>query len=75
MDLQVVAKLSQNELYFDKLMHNILFLFATDKKLLESRGSLIIRQLSLYIKAEQIYVALAKILESEKVHYSFKMKC
>jgi vacuole morphology and inheritance protein 14 len=66
MDLQVVAKLSQNEQYFDKLMHNILLLFATDKKLLESRGSLILRQLSLYIKPEQIYVALAKILESEK---------
>jgi vacuole morphology and inheritance protein 14 len=64
MDLQVLSKLSADESYFDKLMHKVLQVFSSDRKLLETRGNLIIRQLSLHIKAEKIYRALAKILET-----------
>jgi len=45
-------------------MKDLINLFSTDRKLLENRGNLIIRQLCLYIKPEQIYRALAKILDT-----------
>jgi hypothetical protein len=67
MNLQVLSKLSSDESYFNKLMHKVLYVFNNDRKLLESRGNLIIRQLSLYIKAEKIYRTLAKILENAEV--------
>jgi vacuole morphology and inheritance protein 14 len=67
MDLQVLSKLSSDESYFNKLMNKVLHVFNNDRKLLETRGNLIIRQLSLYIKAEKIYRTLAKILENAEV--------
>jgi vacuole morphology and inheritance protein 14 len=66
LDLQVLAKLASNDIYFGRLMSSMIQLFRTDRKLLEHRGNLIIRQLSLSIKPEQIYRALSKILEPEE---------
>lgn len=66
LDLQVLAKLALDDIYFGRLMSSMIQLFRTDRKLLEHRGNLIIRQLSLSIKPEQIYRALSKILESEE---------
>jgi len=67
LDLQVLAKLSANEVYFDKLMQSLVTMFRSDRKLLDLRGNLIVRQLSLSIKPEKIYRALALILEPEVV--------
>eukprot|EP00005_Dracoamoeba_jomungandri_P010628 CAMPEP_0174267894 /NCGR_PEP_ID=MMETSP0439-20130205/35262_1 /TAXON_ID=0 /ORGANISM="Stereomyxa ramosa, Strain Chinc5" /LENGTH=723 /DNA_ID=CAMNT_0015355669 /DNA_START=67 /DNA_END=2238 /DNA_ORIENTATION=+ len=64
-DLEVLAKLASNETYFEKLMNNLISLFHTDSQLLESRGCLIIRQLSLHINPEKIYRLLACILEDQ----------
>jgi vacuole morphology and inheritance protein 14 len=66
LDLQVLAKLSANDVYFDKLMNSLINSFRKDRKLLEHRGNLIVRQLSLSIKAEKIYRALSVILETEE---------
>jgi vacuole morphology and inheritance protein 14 len=63
LDLEVMAKISANEDYFARLMHSLVSLCATDRALLEARGPLIIRQLSLFIDAEKIYRQLAIILE------------
>ena len=54
-------------------MSNLLELFSTDRKLLETRGSLIIRQLCLNLNTERIYRTFAEILEKEEVraHPSF----
>ena len=46
---------------------NLLELFSTDRRLLETRGSLIIRQLCLNLNTEKIYRAFAEILEKEDV--------
>ena len=48
-------------------MHTLLELFSTDRKLLETRGSLIIRQLCLNLNTERIYRTFAEILEKEEV--------
>ena len=52
-------------------MVNLLELFSTDRRLLETRGSLIIRQLCLNLNTEKIYRALAEILEKEEVSLPF----
>jgi vacuole morphology and inheritance protein 14 len=48
-------------------MNNLLELFSTDRRLLETRGSLIIRQLCLNLNTEKIYRTFAEILEKEDV--------
>lgn len=48
-------------------MMNLLELFSTDRRLLETRGSLIIRQLCLNLNTERIYRKFAEILEKEEV--------
>jgi vacuole morphology and inheritance protein 14 len=51
-------------------MMNLLQLFSTDRRLLETRGSLIIRQLCLNLNTERIYRTFAEILEKEDVRVS-----
>ncbi|KIY49481.1 ARM repeat-containing protein, partial [Fistulina hepatica ATCC 64428] len=67
-DLQLLAQISSSseESYFRAFMMNLLELFSTDRKLLESRGSLIIRQLCLNLSTERIYRTFAEILEKEE---------
>jgi len=48
-------------------MINLLDLFSTDKKLLETRGSFIIRQLCLNLNTDRVYKAFAEILDKEEV--------
>ena len=48
-------------------MMNLLDIFSTDRRLLETRGSLIIRQLCLNLNTERIYRKFAEILEKEEV--------
>lgn len=50
-------------------MMNLLELFSTDRRLLDIRGSLIIRQLCLSLNTERIYRTFAEILEREEVCY------
>ena len=70
-DLQLLAQISSSseESYFKLFMHNLLELFSTDRKLLETRGSLIIRQLCLNLNTERIYRTFAEILEKEEVGF------
>ncbi|KAI0291604.1 vacuolar protein 14 C-terminal Fig4p binding-domain-containing protein [Multifurca ochricompacta] len=50
----------------EAFMINLLDLFSTDRRLLDTRGSLIIRQLCLNLSTERIYKAFAEILEKEE---------
>jgi len=67
-DLALLSQISKSsqETYFSSFMVDLLKLFATDKKLLEQRGNLIIRQLSLDLSAERIYRTLADCLEKDE---------
>ncbi|ORX47951.1 ARM repeat-containing protein [Hesseltinella vesiculosa] len=67
-DLQLLAQISMysDDEYFRQFMTNLLLLFSTDRRLLETRGSLIIRQLCLSLDPERIYCTMAEILESDE---------
>ncbi|KAJ5043375.1 hypothetical protein EN45_102920 [Penicillium chrysogenum] len=67
-DLQLLSQISRNseDSYFTSFMVNLLQLFSTDRHLLEVRGNLIIRQLSLNLSPERIYRTLADCLEKEE---------
>ena len=68
-DLQLLAQISASseEAYFTSFMVNVLELFSTDRRLLETRGSLIIRQLCPHLNAERIFRTIAEILEKDDV--------
>lgn len=67
-DLQLLSQISlhSSPADFTNFIFSILSLFSTDRHLLESRGSLVIRQLCVGLGSERIYCALAKILEGEE---------
>lgn len=67
-DLQLLSQISKNseDGYFTSFMVNLLQLFATDRRLLETRGNLIIRQLCVSLSAERIYRTLADCLEKDE---------
>ncbi|KAM0240920.1 hypothetical protein ACHAP5_007719 [Fusarium lateritium] len=67
-DLQLLSQISRNseDDYFANFMVNLLQLFSTDRKLLETRGNLIIRQLCLSLSPERIYRTLADCIEKEE---------
>ena len=68
-DLQLLSQISKNseDGYFTSFMVNLLQLFCTDRRLLETRGNLIIRQLCVNLSAERIYRQLADCLEKDEV--------
>lgn len=68
-DLQLLSQISRNsdDRYFKSFMVNLLQLFSTDRKLLEIRGNLIIRQLCMNLNPERIYQTLADCLEKDEV--------
>ena len=68
-DLQLLSQISRNseDDYFTSFMVNLLQLFCTDKRLLETRGNLVIRQLCMNLSAERIYRTLADCLEKDEV--------
>ncbi len=67
-DLQLLSQISRNseDDYFAYFMVNLLQLFSTDRKLLEIRGNLIIRQLCISLSPERIYRTLADCIEKEE---------
>ncbi|KAJ9085706.1 hypothetical protein DSO57_1011408 [Entomophthora muscae] len=71
-DLQLLAQISTHAddskpgPHFASFMVDLLSLFSTDRRLLEHRGALIIRQLCASLHSETIYRSLASILESDK---------
>ncbi|KAI9788216.1 MAG: hypothetical protein M1816_007068 [Peltula sp. TS41687] len=67
-DLQLLSRISKNsdDDYFSSFMVNLLQLFRTDRRLLETRGNLIIRQLCVSLSAERIYRTLADCIEKDE---------
>jgi vacuole morphology and inheritance protein 14 len=67
-DLQLLSQISRNseDGYFTSFMVNLLQLFCTDRRLLETRGNLVIRQLCVSLSAERIYRTLADCLEKDE---------
>lgn len=58
-------------IYFTKFMHNLLRIFNSKRQLLDDRGPFIIRHLCVLLNAQNIYCALAEILQKEKEDLQF----
>ncbi|KAH6643895.1 vacuolar protein 14 C-terminal Fig4p binding-domain-containing protein [Boeremia exigua] len=72
-DLLLLSQISMHsdDTYFTSFMVNLLKLFCTDRRLLETRGNLIIRQLCLTLSAEKIYRTMADcIAKDEDVEFA-----
>ncbi|QDS71893.1 hypothetical protein FKW77_010214 [Venturia effusa] len=67
-DLILLCQMFRNtdDAKFSSFMVNLIRLFGTDRRLLETRGNLIIRQLCLSLSAERIYRTLADCLEKDE---------
>lgn len=67
-DLQLLSQISHNseDDYFAGFMNSLLELFSTDRRLLETRGNLIIRHLCVNLNPERIFRTLADILEKDE---------
>jgi vacuole morphology and inheritance protein 14 len=63
--LQVLARICLTESEFQRVLTSIIDLFTADGRLLETRGSLIIRKLCVLLNAKSIYMALAAVLQSK----------
>ncbi|KAF2213779.1 hypothetical protein CERZMDRAFT_67201 [Cercospora zeae-maydis SCOH1-5] len=72
-DLLLLSEISKSsdQSYFTSFMVNLLKLFETDRRLLESRGNLIIRQLCLSLSAERIFRTMADCLEKDEDDVEF----
>eukprot|EP01133_Synstelium_polycarpum_P021128 gene21128-25382_t len=65
LDLEVIAKISDNTLLFDRLIQSLVQVFSSDSVLLRTRGNFIIRQLCLFLNPELIFRRFALILKDE----------
>ncbi|KAE8877368.1 hypothetical protein PF005_g15014 [Phytophthora fragariae] len=68
LDLEVLARISLNKVEFEKVLNSILLLFAQDRRLLEMRGSMIVRKLCVLLDSKSIYLIFAKVLGTEAVY-------
>jgi len=67
LDLDVLAKISSHHGdHFKQFILSLLKLFSADRSLLETKGSFIIRQLCVLLKAEEIYKSLSELLVLEE---------
>jgi vacuole morphology and inheritance protein 14 len=69
-NLQVLARISLDEVQFNRVLNSIVQLFYEDRTLLETRGALVIRKLCSLLDSASIYLAMAKIL-GNKVDLEF----
>ncbi|GAA6008586.1 hypothetical protein JCM11491_003357 [Sporobolomyces phaffii] len=77
-NIQLVAQISTCSVleemgidYFPSFMKGVLDLFSTDRKLLENKGSFIIRQLCANLNPERIYRTCAELLEKDESDLEF----
>ncbi|CDK24894.1 unnamed protein product [Kuraishia capsulata CBS 1993] len=66
-DLKLLTKISNDsdDRYFNSFMTDLLSLFKSDRKLLETRGDFILSTICATLNAERIYRSLALVLESQ----------
>ena len=69
MNLEVLSRISLlNDDEFEHVLNAIVQLFSEDRRLLETRGSLIVRKLCVLLSAKPIYISLAAVLEATDDH-------
>ena len=66
MNLQVLARISLDEIQFHRVLNSLVQLFLEYRPLLETRGALVIRKLCSLLDSSRIYMTLANILNDKK---------
>ncbi len=66
MNLQVLARISSDEVQFRRVLNSLVQLFEEDRSLLESRGALVVRKLCSFLDSRRTYLALAEILSDKQ---------
>lgn len=68
LDLRVLALICKpgGNRHFKPFMNSLYRLFSADRSLLQTKGSYIIRQLSVYLSPEDIYRSMAELIQNEK---------
>lgn len=70
LDLEVLARVSMNDKnHFAHVLNEVVQLFYDDRKLLESRGSLIIRKLCVLLEGKKIYIVFAEVITKNSNRY------
>lgn len=64
-NLQVLARISLDEVQFNRVLNALIQLFYEDRSLLETRGALVIRKLCSLLDSSSIYLAMARILNGK----------
>ena len=62
LDLEVIARISLNQNEFSRVLNEVVLLFCNDQRLLETRGSLIVRKLCVLLEAKSIYMVFADVI-------------
>ena len=70
-NLQVLARISLDEVQFLRVLNALVQLFLEDRPLLETRGALVIRKLCALLDCRSIYLALAAILNDDMPNLEF----
>lgn len=66
-DLRLLAQMSSaSDDAYNSYLANLVNLFSTDRRLLEARGSIIVRQLCTTLHTERVFRTLAEILEKDE---------
>lgn len=66
MNLQVLARISLDEVQFHRVLNSLVQLFLEYRPLLETRGALVIRKLCSLLDSSRIYMTLANILNEKR---------
>jgi vacuole morphology and inheritance protein 14 len=65
-NLQVLARISFDNVQFLRILNALIQLFLEDRNLLETRGALVIRKLCTLLDSRNIYMSLATILSDKR---------
>ena len=65
LDLEVIARISLNPKEFTRVLNEIMQLFYNDRRLLEKRGSVVVRKLCVLLEAQKIYMVFAQVIQEK----------
>jgi len=70
--LQVLSRISLHEKEFKRVINAVLHLFSDDRRLLERRGSLVVRKLCVLMNSQSVYLSIASVLTNEEAGFSLE---
>jgi len=72
LNMQVLSRISLHTAEFQLVLTAVLNLFSTDRSLLETRGSLIVRKFCVLLNAKSVYIRMAGLLSKGNTTFSLE---